>query len=180
MTSSFLVLAVCGTSEPAVISSFSAEVTAPSPCPLRNVTNTPESSGESHGRVTVTLGLVSPAAYWRQSKALKSAQREAKRKLVAQLEISHEAAEAILRSQAARTDEILPGIKYVSHQLALLRGHENVFFCTECGAVNAGGSLRLLKSLCDGSGESHQKARRKFERGLMPTEHVVEDAKRAY
>ena len=53
----------------------------------------------------------------------------------------------ILRSQAPRTDEKFPGVIHVSHQLALLHGHENVFFCTQCGAVNAGGSLRLLKSL---------------------------------
>ena len=64
---------------------------------------------------------------WRQSKALKRLQREAKRKLVAQPEISHEAAEAILRSQAPRTDEKFPGIIHVSHRLALLHGHENVF-----------------------------------------------------
>ena len=69
---------------------------------------------------------------------------------------------------------------HVSHQLALLHGHENVFFCTQRGADDAGGSLRLLKSLCDGSGESRQKARRKLERGLMPNEHVVADAKRAF
>ena len=85
---------------------------------------------------------------WRQSKALKRVQREAKRKLVAQPEVSHEAAEAIVRSQTARIDEKFPGIKHVSHQLALLHGHETVLFCTQCGAVNAGGSLRLLKSLC--------------------------------
>ena len=102
------------------------------------------------------------------------------RKLVAQPEISHEVAEAILRSRAARTDDKFPGIIHVSHQLALLHGHENVFFCTQCGAVNAGGSLRLPKSLCDGSGESRQKARRKLERGLMPHEHIVADAKRAF
>ena len=75
----------------------------------------------------------------------KRVQREARRKFVAQLEISHEAAEAILRSQARRTDEKFPGIMHVSHQLALLHGNENVFFCTQCGAVNAGGSMRLLK-----------------------------------
>ena len=69
---------------------------------------------------------------------------------------------------------------HVSHQLALLHGHENVLFCTQCGAVNAGGALRLLKSQCDGSGESRQKARRKHERGLMPNEHVMADAKRAF
>ena len=92
----------------------------------------------------------------------------------------HEAAELILRNQAIRTDEKFPGIIHVSHQLALLHGHENVFFCTQCGAVNAGGALRLLKSQCDGSGESGQKARRKLERGLMPNEHVMADAKRAF
>ena len=116
----------------------------------------------------------------RQSKALKKAQRDAKRKFVAQPEISHEAAELILRNQAARTDEKFPGTIHVSHHLALLHGHENVFFCTQCGAVNADGALRLLKSQCDGSGESRQKARRKLERGLMPNEHVMADAKRAF
>ena len=114
---------------------------------------------------------------WRQVKALKKVQREAKRKLEAQPVISREAAETILRSQAARK---FPGILHVSHQLALLHGHENVFFCTQCGAVNAGGSLRPLKSLCDGSGECRQKARRKLERGLMPNGHVMADAKRAF
>ena len=106
--------------------------------------------------------------------------KEAKSKLVAQPEVSHEAAEAILRSQAPRTDEKFPRIIHVSHQVALLHGHENVFFCTQSGAVNAGGSLRLWKYLCDGSGESRQKARRKLERRLMPNEHVVADAKRAF
>ena len=74
----------------------------------------------------------------------------------------------------------IPGTTHVSHHLALLLGHENVFFCTQCGAVNAGGALRLLKSQCDGSGESRQKARRKLERGLMPNEQVMADAKRAF
>ena len=133
------------------------------------------------------VGLVSRATYtsrkkriretcWRQSKALKTVQREAKRKLVAQPEVRHEAAEGIPRSQAARTDEHFSGIIHVSHQLAPLHGHENVFFCTQCGAFNAGGSLRLLKSLCNCSGESLQKARRKLERGLMPNA----DAKRSF
>ena len=117
----------------------------------------------------------------RHSKALKKAQRDARRKFIAQLEISHEAAALILRNQAARTDGKFPGTIHVSHRLALLHdGHENVFFCTQCGAVNAGGVLRLLKSQCDGSGESRQKARRKLERGLMPNEHVMADAKRAF
>ena len=83
-------------------------------------TSTPESYGESHGTVSRTaqrmssvhlvpvvpsgVELVSRAAFIsrkirnretcrRQSKAFKRAQREAKRKLVAQPEISHEAAE---------------------------------------------------------------------------------------
>ena len=116
----------------------------------------------------------------RQSKALKKAQRDAKRKFIAQPEISHAAAELILRNQAPRTDEKFPGTIHVSHHLTLLHGHENMFFCTQCGAVNAGGALRLLKSQCDGSGESRQKARRKLERGLMPNEHVMADAKRAF
>ena len=102
------------------------------------MTNTPESSGELHRTITATrtaqrmssahlvpfvpsgVGLVSRATYisrkkrnretcWRQSKALKRVQREAKRKRVAQPEISHEAAEAILRGQAPRIDEKFPG-----------------------------------------------------------------------
>ena len=82
--------------------------------------------------------------------------------------------EAILRSQAPRTDEKFPGIIHVSHQLALLHGHENVFFCT-MRCCQRWWTLRLLKSLCDGSGESRQRARRKLERGLMTNEHVVAD-----
>ena len=81
----------------------------------------------------------------RQSKALKKAQRDAKRKFVAQPEISHEAAELILRNQAARTDGKFPGTIHVSHHLALLHGHENVFFCTQCGAVNAGGTFEATE-----------------------------------
>ena len=30
---------------------------------------------------------------------------------------------------------------HVSDQLALLHGHDNVFFCKQCGAVNVGGSV---------------------------------------
>ena len=89
--------------------------------------------------VTSGTELVSRATYinskkrnretcWCQSKALKRVLREVKRKLVAQPEISHEAAEAILRSHAPRTDEKFPGVTHVSHRLALLQGHENVFF----------------------------------------------------
>ena len=94
----------------------------------------------------------------RHSKALKKAQRDAKLKIVAQPEISHEAAELILRNQAIRTDEIS---WYHSRQpptrLAAW-SRERVFLNTQCGAVNASGALRLLKSQCDGSGESRQKA----------------------
>ena len=119
--------------QPAVISSFPTPVvggTAPSTCPLKNVTNTLESSGELHGTITVTrtaqrmssahpvlcvpsgVELVSRATYisrknrnretsWRQSKALQRDQREAKRKLVAQPEFSHVAAEATLKYTSA-------------------------------------------------------------------------------
>ena len=92
---------------------------------------------------------------------------------MAQPEISHEAADKILRNQATRTDEHFQGIIHASHRLALLHRHDKVFFCKQCGAVNAGGTL---KSLCDGTGESRQKARRKLERGLMPNEQVTADA----
>ena len=68
----------------------------------------------------------------RQSKACKKAERDAKRKLMAQSEISHEAAEQIFRSWATRTDENFLGIIHVSHQLALLHGHANMFFCKQC------------------------------------------------
>ena len=67
-------------------------------------------------------------AVQRHSKALNKAQRDAKRRFIAQPEISHEAAELILRNQAARTDEKFPGTIHVSHHLTLLHGHENVFF----------------------------------------------------
>ena len=59
MISSFLVSAVGETSGPAVISSLSAEVTALPPSPLRNVTSTPELSGESYGTVTRTTKRMS-------------------------------------------------------------------------------------------------------------------------
>ena len=104
----------------------------------------------------------------RQSEAHKRELKgAAKRKLMVQPEISHEAAEQILRNPATRTDDNFCGAIHVSHQLALLQGYANVFFCKQCGAVNAGGTLKLLKALCDGTGESRQKARRTIERGLM-------------
>ena len=67
----------------------------------------------------------------RHSKALKKAQRDAKRKFIAQLEISHEAAELILRNQAARTDEKIPGTIHVSHHTRLATwARERVFLYT--------------------------------------------------
>ena len=42
------------------------------------------------------------------------------------------------------------------------------------------GTLRLLKSQCDGTGESRQKARRKLERSLVPNAQVTADARRAH
>ena len=96
----------------------------------------------------------------RQSEACKRAEPEAKRKLMAP-RVSH-AAEQRLRSQATRTDENFPGIIHASH-----------------GDVNAG-TLRLLKSQCDGTGESRFKARRKLERGLMANAQVTADARRAF
>ena len=106
-----------------------------------------------------------------QARSLKHADRVAKRKLMAQPEISH-ALRAVPEEQEFRTDEHFAFGIQASHQLALLQEHSNVFCCSQCGAVNARGSLRLLKSQCDGSGESRRKARRKLERGLMPGAQV--------
>ena len=108
----------------------------------------------------------------RKSKAYKRAEGEAKRELLAQPEISYEAAQQILRSQATRTDDNFPGIIHVRHQLALPLPWPHRCVC----CANSVGTLRLLKSLCDGTGESRQKARRKLERGLMPNEQVTTDA----
>ena len=99
-----------------------------------------------------------------QAKSLKHADRLAKSKLMAQPEIGH------------ALEQLLEFAIHASHQIALLQDHSNVFFCSQCGAVNAGGSLRLLKSQRDGSGGSRRKARRKRERGLMP----CCDARRAF
>ena len=98
---------------------------------------------------------------------------------MAQPEISHAAAEQILRSLATRTDENFHGITRVSHQFALLRGHAIVFFLHTVWCRQRG-TLRLLKSLCDGSGESRQKLTRNLERGLMPNEQCTADATRAF
>ena len=78
-------------------------------------------------------------------------------------QISHEAAELILRNQAGRTDEEISWYhtrKPPSRLAAWAR--ERVFLHTVHGAVNAGGALSQKKSQCDGSGESRQKARRKL------------------
>ena len=140
------------TSEHAGISVFSAESSAPvqgTSCVDRAVSHGFDESMSGASQLDVGtqyahvgypgVELVSRAMYisrkkrhhetvQRHSKALKEAQRDAKRKFVAQPEISHEAAELILRNQAIRTDEKFPGTIHVSHHLALLHGHENVFF----------------------------------------------------
>ena len=115
----------------------------------------------------------------RYAKSLKLAERVAKRKLMAQPEISRASVEQ-LKSREPRTDEPFVGFIHASHQLALLQKHSKVFYCSQCGAVIAGGSLRLLKSQCDGSGESRRKARCKLERGLMLNAQVPEDARRSF
>ena len=91
--------------------------------------------------------------------SLKLADRVAKRTLMAQPENSHAIAEQILRSREPSTDRHFVDAIHARHQ-----EHSQVFFCRQCGAVNAGGSLRLLKSQCDGSGEARRKATRKLER----------------
>ena len=84
---------------------------------------------------------------------------------MAQPEISHQAEEGILKSQAALTDEKFPGI-------TATRPRERVFLHTM--------RCRQRWWITEAAGESRQKARRKLERGLMPNEHVVADAKRAF
>ena len=89
--------------------------------------------------------------------SLKLADRVAKRKLMAQPENSHAFAEQMLRSREPSTDRHFVDAIHAGHQLALLQELSKVFFCRQCGAVNAGGSLRLLKSQCDRSGEARRK-----------------------
>ena len=118
-------------------------------CPLSSSTILSKSHGGSSGKDTrhaehvsstnsvpdvfTGVELVSRATYinrkrrnWEtrqcQSKACKRAERKAKRKLMAKPEISHEAGEQILRSQATRTDENFLVSYRSSHQLALLSG----------------------------------------------------------
>ena len=114
----------------------------------------------------------------RQTKSLKLAECVTKRKLMAQPEISRASAEQV-KSREPRTVEQVVGSIHASHQRALLQEHSNVF-CSQCGAVNAGGSLRLLKSQCDGTGESRRKAWRKAERGLMLNALEPADARRSF
>ena len=89
--------------------------------------------------------------------SLKLADRVAKRELMAQPENSHAFAEQMLRSREPSTDRHFVDAIHASHQLALLQELSKVFFCRQCGAVNAGGSLRLLKSQCERSGEARRK-----------------------
>ena len=123
------------------------QVSAPLSFPITILTNFSESSGWSCGKDThvaehmsftqlvldvfTGVELVSRATYisrkrrnWEtrqlQSKACKRAEREAKRKLMAQPEISTE--------PATLSDENFVGATHVSHQLALWQGHVNVFF----------------------------------------------------
>ena len=86
---------------------------------------------------------------------------------MAQPEIRHATAEQLVRAWEDQTDKDIAGAMHASQQLALLQDRSNVFLCSPCDAVSAGGTLRLLKSQCVGSGESRRKARRKLERGLM-------------
>ena len=85
----------------------------------------------------------------RHAKSLKLADRVAEREVMAQPEISHAFVEQILRSRGPRTDGHLVDAIHASHQPALLQEHSKVFFCRQSCAVNAGGSLSLLKSQRD-------------------------------
>ena len=69
-------------------------------------------------------------------------------------------AEQLLRNREPRTVKHFVDVIHASHMLAPLQEHSTVFFCSHCDAVIFVGSLRLLKSQCDGSGGSRGKARR--------------------
>ena len=94
---------------------------------------------------------------------------------MAQLEISHEAAELISRSQATRTVENFPGITSSLSCMVTPSVFLQTVWCRQ-----RWWDTELLKSLCDGTGESRQKARRQLERALMPNEQVTADVKRAF
>ena len=96
----------------------------------------------------------------RHAKSLKFADRVAKRKLIALPEISFVVAEQLLRNRGPRTVKHFVDVIHASHMLSPLQEHSTVFFCSHCDAVIFVGSLRLLKSQCDGSGGSRGKVRR--------------------
>ena len=79
----------------------------------------------------------------RQVKAFKHADREAKRKLMAQPEISYVIGEQLMRDREDRTDENFAGAIHASHQLGLLQDRSNMFFCSQCGAVDAAGAVEV-------------------------------------
>ena len=95
----------------------------------------------------------------RQAKSLKPADREAKRKLLAQREISHVLAEQLPRSREPRTNEHL------------------AFDSRKPSACTFARPLKRVSSAT--SVVSRRKARRKLGRGLMPDAQVLADARRA-
>ena len=107
----------------------------------------------------------------RNDKSFKRAEGVAKRKLMAQPEISLGFAEILLKGKEPCGNEHFVG------QLALLHEYiggvllQSMWRCERWWAVEVS---------CDGSGESRRKARRKLERGLMPNARVPADAKRAF
>ena len=103
-----------------------------------------------------------------------------KRKMMAQPEISHAAAEQLMRDREDPTCKNFADATHASHQLAPLQHRSNVFFCSQRGAVNGGGTVRPLKSQCDGSGESRRKARLRLERDKIPDAHVLADEQRRH
>ena len=122
----------------------------------------------------VCAALVSEAVYLSRKRRNEETQKRHAKSL------SHAFAEQLLKCRAPRTNEQFVGSVHARNQLALLLGHSLVLFCSQCGAVNAGGSLRLLKSQRDGSRESRRKARRKLERGLLPNAQVPTNARRTF
>ena len=114
----------------------------------------------------------------RQVKVFEPTEREAKRKLLAQREFIRHPCRCC-KTGRTTTDEHFGGSFHARHHLALLHENSGVFFCNQCGTSNSSGTQRLLKSQRDGSGESRRKARRKFEKDLMPNARVRADAKTA-
>ena len=116
----------------------------------------------------------------RQTKSLNLEDRVARRKVMAQPEISHAFAKQMLRSRELSTDGHFVDAIHDSHQLALLLEQSEVLFCRQCSAVNADGSLRLLKSRSNESGEARCEAWRKLERGQMPNAQVLDNARLSF